>query len=89
MGMGKWEAIWGTEWAYVRRIGHSIIDPEEKRQFWENIKRMKEENPAFSIYTIFPLSTDSIAKGTQIKDFLNTPSGKISQEILAQLRGIK
>jgi hypothetical protein len=56
MRNNKWKDIWGSEWDYVERLGRAIIDPEEKKTFWENIKRLKEEDPAFSIYSLFPAS---------------------------------
>lgn len=50
----KWSERFGSEWGYVMQLGSAIIDPHEKKEFWENIKRMKNENESFSIYSIFP-----------------------------------
>lgn len=50
----EWKDRWGSEWEYVSKLGSAIHDPHAKREFWENIKRLKTEDPAFSIYTLFP-----------------------------------
>lgn len=52
----KWAAMWGSEWAYVKKLGSAISDPHDKKEFWENIKARKEEDPSFSIYDLFPTS---------------------------------
>ena len=57
--MNNWREIWGSEWEYVHRLGSAIHDPKEKRNFWETIKRKKEANPNFSIYELYPRSTNS------------------------------
>lgn len=51
-----WKQIWGSEWEYVKRLGSAISDPEQKKDFWENIKSLKEADPKFSIYSLFPRS---------------------------------
>jgi hypothetical protein len=56
MGMGKWEMIWGCEWEYVKKLGAAITDIEDKRTFWETLKRLKEEKPSLSIYELYPKS---------------------------------
>lgn len=53
--MSDWAKIFGAEeWAYIQKLGSAIHDPADKREWWENVKRLKMENPAFSIYELFP-----------------------------------
>lgn len=55
--MGEnWAQRFGSEWEYVVRLGSAIMDPEEKKAFWESIKAKKEANPKYSIYSDFPVS---------------------------------
>lgn len=58
----KWELVWGGEWDYVKKLGAAIVDPGDKRDFWENIKRLKTENPRLSIYDLFPRSESANKK---------------------------
>lgn len=52
--MNNWSELFGNEWEYIKRLGASISDPDEKKVFWENVKQRKLEDPNFSIYSLFP-----------------------------------
>jgi len=68
-----WKDRWGSEWEYVCKLGSAIHDPHAKREFWENIKQLKTENPAFSIYTLFPRSECATKKAMhECMDFVNS-----------------
>lgn len=43
----------------MKRLDSAITDPHDKKEFWENIKRLKSENPRFSIYNLFPRSENA------------------------------
>jgi hypothetical protein len=47
--------MFGSEAEYVARLGSAIIDAEEKRAFWENIKALKLADESLSIYSLFPV----------------------------------
>lgn len=53
-----WAAIFGAEFDYIKRLGTAIVEPEEKRSFWETVKRRKQENQKWSIYDDFPPASD-------------------------------
>lgn len=61
----KWEDLWGSEWAYVRKLGQAITDPHDKKEFWENIKTRKLADPSFSIYSLFPRSENATKRAMQ------------------------
>lgn len=52
----EWAKRFGSEWTYIEKIGRAIIDPKDKREFWENLKKRKLADKDFSIYTLYPLS---------------------------------
>ena len=91
----NWKEQFGTEWDYLIRIGSSIIDPEEKKAFWETVKAKKLDDPAYSIYTDFPLdlSTKTVDKlhnsieHEKRNKFKESPSGKIAAETIEMLKG--
>lgn len=74
-----WAERFGSEWGYIVRLGRAILDPEEKRVFWETIKRKKEENQSYSIYDDYPVKFDpkSLAEryGGAILDMLKGKKG--------------
>lgn len=72
----NWSDIFGSEWGYIRSLGGAIIDPEEKKQFWEMVRTKKENDPRYSIYEDFPTSKDK-----------KTLAAKYCGEVLETLRG--
>lgn len=72
-----WIDAWGSEWPYLKKLGEAICDPEEKRAFWENVKSLKEKDPSFSIYTLFP--------PLKKKDF----GLRVCEEVIAMTRRVK
>lgn len=56
MRENKWKEIFGSEWTYIAKLGSAIVDPEEKRSFWEHVRAKKRENERWSIYDDFPRS---------------------------------
>lgn len=83
----NWAAVWGEEWQYLCRLGSAITDPAEKKEFWENLKQRKLDDPSFSIYSLFPRGLEIPQYSDQEKRFRESPSGKISENILEMLRG--
>lgn len=64
--MGEnWEAIWGSEWPYLKRLGSAITDPHDKKEFWENVKARKLADASFSIYSLFPRSENATARARE------------------------
>jgi hypothetical protein len=91
--MTDWKELFGEEWDYVVRLGSAIHDPEEKRAFWESLKEHKLADPAFSVYTLFPLevSTNPVDKTEEESENGLSEKAKLSRRycraILATLRG--
>lgn len=50
----NWSQLFADEWEYVCKLGSSIHDPEEKREFWENLKARKLADPSFRVEDLFP-----------------------------------
>lgn len=71
MGEKDWAEIFGSEWAWIHRLGKAITDPEEKRNFWESIKSRKLENPRYSIYSDFPRDENAVKRAMSdcLEDF--------------------
>lgn len=54
-----WASLFGPEeWNWVKRLGSAMKDPEEKRAFWETVKSKKLADPAYSIFTDFPMEIE-------------------------------
>lgn len=71
------------EYAWARKIAAGLTqDPAELRHFWHGCVEQKIIDPHYDIFKVFPMMNEE--KGN---NFLQTPEGKISQEILATLRG--
>lgn len=62
MGENRWKDLFGSEWEYILKLGSAITDPNDKKEFWENVKARKLEDPRFSIYTLFPRSESATRK---------------------------
>jgi hypothetical protein len=39
-----WKDLMGSEFEYTLKLGNAITDPDSKKEFWENIKRLKTED---------------------------------------------
>lgn len=71
------------EYAWARKIAAGLTqDPAELRHFWHGLHEAKLLDPAYDIFKAFPMMREE-----KQSNFLNTPEGRISQEILAQLKG--
>lgn len=62
MAENKWAAIFGSDWSYILTLGAAIVDPEEKKAFWDGIKEAKQRDANWSIYDWFPKSESATKK---------------------------
>lgn len=73
----NWPEIFGPEeWAWIKRLGSSISDPEEKKSFWETVRDKKLADPGYSVFTDFP---------KEIVEVKQTVAQKYCAEILTML----
>jgi hypothetical protein len=61
----KWKDLFGSEWEWVQKLGKAIIDPEEKKAFWDTVREKKLTNPGYSIYQDFPRSENATARARE------------------------
>jgi hypothetical protein len=85
--MSDWAKIFGAEeWAYIQAMGAAIHNPQDKRDFWENVKKCKQENPNFSVYSLFPKDLSGTTNKKNDKQIIAV---KYCQEIIMMLKGNK
>lgn len=90
--MDKWEELFGAEMAYIKKLGSAIVDPHEKREFWEHVKSRKLADPSFSIYSLFPISESATKKAMReccyhIKSLRKLPEIVDEKADLPELQG--
>ncbi len=75
------------EWEFIKREAKSRqSDPEEHKAFWECLLEAKRTIPGF-VHMPTNFLPKEEPKRENKSQFMETNSGKISQEILEQLRG--
>lgn len=73
------------EYAWARKIAAGLTqDPAELRHFWHGCVEQKIIDPHYDIFKAFPMIRE---EPVPVNNFLNTPAGLLSQEILKMLKG--
>ncbi len=76
------------EYRWAQKISAGLAqDPESRKSFWETVLTKKRELPGYLLFMDFPKEVQTNSVESKGKDFLNSPSGKISQQILETLKG--
>ncbi len=50
----KWKELFGSEWERIKRYGSAIVDPDDKKVFWESIVEAKRQDPNWSFESVQP-----------------------------------
>ena len=67
----NWPERFGDEWEWIKRLGSSMHDPEQKKAFWETIKSKKELDPSYSVYVDFPREVHKDIPNTRAAELAN------------------
>lgn len=49
-----WAELFGSEWERIKRYGSAIVNPDDKKVFWDSIKEAKKQDPHWSFDSISP-----------------------------------
>ena len=61
----KWKELFGAEWEKIKRYGGAIVDPDDKKVFWDTIKEAKMRDPHWSFESIFPTKKNATERARE------------------------